>query len=154
MSKEYVSPVNIVNRRAKFEFEFINTYEAGIILTGTEIKSIRLGNVNLSDAYCYFTRGELYLKSMFIGEYEYGNKTNHETRRERKLLLKRSELRKLEKQLKEKGFTLVPYRLYLNERGFAKVEIALGRGKRIHDKRESIKERDTKRELDRIKKSY
>jgi len=145
-------PVNIVNRRAKFEYKFIDTYEAGISLTGTEIKSIRTSNANLSDAYCFFEDGELFVKSMFVGEYQHGNRENHETRRDRKLLLKRAELRRLEKRVKEKGFTIVPYRLYLNDRGYAKLEIALAQGKKVYDKRESIKEKDLKREMSRMKK--
>lgn len=144
-------PVNIENRRAKYEYTFIDTYEAGISLTGTEIKSIRQNNANLSDAYCYFEDGELFVKSMFVGEYEHGNRQNHEPRRDRKLLLKKQELRKLEKRVKERGFTIVPYRLYLNERGYAKLEIALAQGKKVYDKRKSIKEKDLKRELKQMK---
>lgn len=144
-------PVNIKNRRAKYEYTFLDTYEAGISLTGTEIKSIRQNNANLSDAYCYFEDGELFVKSMFVGEYEHGNRQNHEPRRDRKLLLKKQELRKLEKRVKERGFTIVPYRLYLNERGYAKLEIALAQGKKVYDKRKSIKEKDLKRELKQMK---
>ncbi|MEO0627694.1 MAG: SsrA-binding protein SmpB, partial [Bacteroidota bacterium] len=118
----------------------------------TEIKSIRAGNVNLSDAYCVFRDGELFLRSMFIAEYKHGNQFNHEERRERKLLLKRFELRRLEKKVKEKGLTIVPFQLYLNERGFAKVDIALAQGKKVYDKRESIKSRENKRALDRAMK--
>ncbi|NRB64929.1 MAG: SsrA-binding protein SmpB [Saprospiraceae bacterium] len=148
------TPVNIVNRRAKFEYSFLDTYEAGMSLTGTEIKSIRSNNANLSDAYCFFEGGELFIKSMFIGEYENGNRQNHETRRDRKLLLKRAELKRLDKRVKEKGLTIVPYRLYLNERGYAKIEIALAQGKKVYDKRESIKEKDLKREMSRAKKLF
>jgi SsrA-binding protein len=146
-------PIEVLNRRAKHEYTFLDTVEAGIILQGTEIKSIRLNQVNLRDAYCLFKKGELYLKSMYIKEYEHGNISNHEPRRTRKLLLKRSELRKLEKRVKERGFTIVPYRLYLNERGIAKIEIALAQGKKSFDKRESIKQKDQKRDLARVKKS-
>ena len=146
--------VEIVNRKADFEYSFIDTYEAGIILAGTEIKSIRKGNANLRDAYCYFKKGELYIKSLFIAEYSFGNQFNHEPRRIRKLLMRRGQLRKLEKQVKERGYTIVPVRLYINDRGFAKVEIALAQGKKVHDKRQSIKERDVKRDLSRIKKMY
>lgn len=146
--------VEIVNRKADFEYRFLDTYEAGIMLHGTEVKSIRLGNANLRDAYCFFRKGELFIKSLFIAEYEHGNMFNHESRRTRKLLLKRQQLRKLEKQLKEKGLTLVPIRLYINERGLTKVEIALAQGKKVYDKRESIKQKDIKRDLDRIKKMY
>jgi len=149
--KDDKGPVNIANRRAKYEYTFIDTYEAGISLTGTEIKSIRQSNANLSDAYCYFENGELFVKSMFVGEYKHGNRQNHEPRRDRKLLLKKQELRKLEKRVKERGFTIVPYRLYLNDRGFAKLEIALAQGKKVYDKRKSIKEKDLKRELKQMK---
>lgn len=144
----------IVNRKAKFEYHFLAEFEAGIILTGTEIKSIRLGEVNMKDSYCLFKDGELILKSLFIAEYKYGNQNNHETRRDRKLLLRKPELRKLEKKVKEKGFSIVPYRVYIGDRGFAKVEIILGQGKKAYDKRATIKERDNKRELDRVKKDY
>lgn len=146
--------VEIVNRRADFEYSFIDTFEAGIVLTGTEIKSIRKGNANLRDAYCYFKKGELYIKSLFIAEYSFAHQFNHETRRTRKLLLRRGQLRKLEKQVKERSYTIIPVRLYITDRGFAKIEIALAQGKKVHDKRQSIKERDVKRELSRIKKMY
>ncbi len=152
MAEKKQKTIEIVNRRARYEYAFIDTFEAGILLVGTEIKSIRKGNANLTDAYCFFRGGELFVKSMFIAEYEHGNVFNHETRRERKLLLRRAELRKLEKRVKERGFTIVPYRLYLTERGFAKLEIALVTGKKSFDKRESIKEKDSKRDLDRLKK--
>jgi len=151
-TKEY--DVEIINRKAGFEYRFLDTFEAGIMLHGTEVKSIRKGNANLRDAYCFFRKGELYIKSLFIAEYEHGNMFNHESRRTRKLLLKRRELGKLEKQLKEKGLTIVPIRLYINERGLAKLEIALAQGKKVYDKRESIKQKDVKRDLDRIKKMY
>ncbi|RMD74589.1 MAG: SsrA-binding protein SmpB [Bacteroidetes bacterium] len=143
------SPIEIVNKRAEFEYHLEEKFEAGIVLTGTEIKSIRQGHVSLTDAYCFFRKGELYVKNMYIKEYEFATHFNHEPRRERKLLLKKSELRKLEKRVKERGFTIVPYRLYINERGYAKLEIALARGKKSFDKRESIKERDVARELGR-----
>lgn len=144
--------LEVLNRKASYEYTFLETFDAGIQLLGTEIKSIRTGNVNLRDAYCVFNKGELYLRSLFIAEYKQGNQFNHEERRTRKLLLKKQELKKLEKKIKEKGFTVVPFRLYLNERGIAKIEIALAQGKKIHDKRESIKEKDNKREMDRVKK--
>jgi len=143
--------IEIVNRRASYEYHFLAEFEAGIVLTGTEIKSIRKGNVNLRDAYCTFKNGELFLNNMFIAEYKYGNQFNHEERRTRKLLLKRQELRKLEKRVKEKGLTIVPVRLFVNERGLAKVDIALAQGKKTYDKRDSIKEKDLKRDLARIK---
>lgn len=144
--------IEIVNRRAKFEYHFVDTYEAGLVLQGTEIKSIRQGNANLSDAYCYFKDGELYIKSMYIAEYENGTYANHEARRTRKILLHRRELKKLERRVKEKGMTIVPYRLYLSDRGIAKLEIALTQGKKSYDKRQTIKERDSKREMSRMKK--
>ncbi len=146
-------PIEILNKRAKHEYTFIDVVEAGIVLQGTEIKSIRQSKVNLRDAYCLFKKGELYIKSMFIKEYEHGNIFNHEPRRTRKLLLKKGELKKLEKRVKERGFTIVPYRLYLNERGIAKLEIALAQGKKTFDKRESIKQKDQKRDLARMKKN-
>ncbi|TXB60573.1 SsrA-binding protein SmpB [Phaeodactylibacter luteus] len=151
-TKEHAVEIN--NRKANFEYRFLDVLEAGIVLTGTEVKSLRRGNANLRDAYCFFRKGELYIKSLFIAEYDHGNLFNHEARRTRKLLLKRNQLRKLEKQLKEKGLTIVPSRLYINDRGFAKLEIALAQGKKVYDKRESIKQKDVKRDLDRIKKMY
>jgi len=144
----------IVNRKAKFEYHKVDSYEAGIALVGTEVKSIKLGNANLSDAYCLFEKGNLTLKSMYIAEYEYGNQNNHETRRDRRLLLRKSELKKIERKVTEKGMTLVPYKLYFSERGFIKIEIWLAQGKKAFDKRQTIKERDSKRQLDRIKKEY
>lgn len=142
----------IINRKAKFEYDFIQSYEAGIVLTGTEVKALREGLANLNDAYCLFEKGNLTVKSMFIAEYSHGTIYNHAARRDRRLLLRKAELRKLERRVTEKGMTIVPYRLYFSERGFVKLEIILGRGKRAFDKRESIKERDLKRDLDRMKK--
>lgn len=144
--------VQIVNRKAKFLYFFEQSFEAGLQLTGTEIKSIREGDVNLNDAYCTFNRGEIFVRSLFIGEYKFGNQQNHEPRRPRKLLLKKTEIRKLEKKLKEKGYTIIPYMLYVNDRGLAKLEIALAKGKKSFDKRESIKAKDQKRDLQRIEK--
>lgn len=144
--------VEIVNRKAKFEYHFLTEIEAGIILSGTEIKSIRANNANLKEAYCVFQNGELYIKGMHIAEYKYGTHNNHEPVRTRKLLVKKAELKKLERKVKEKGHTIVPYKLYISERGFAKVLIELAQGKKSYDKRESIKARDSKRDLDRIKK--
>ncbi len=143
-----------VNRKARFEYEFLESVEAGIKLTGTEIKSIRAGHVNLRDGYCVFDRGELVLRSLFIGEYKEGNQFNHEERRARKLLLKKQELRKWEKKVKEKGLTIIPYRVYINERGLAKVEVVLVQGKKVYDKRDTIRQRESKRQLDRVKKQY
>ena len=145
--------INIKNKRASFEFEFIEKYTAGIQLFGTEIKSIRAGKANLADAYCYFSGTELYVKSMYIAEYKFGSYYNHKEKRDRKLLLNRKELNKLERKTKESGLTIVPIRLFLNDKGFAKLEIALCRGKKHYDKRESIKQRDHKREMGRAMKN-
>jgi len=143
----------IVNRKAKFEYQFLQGFEAGIMLKGTEVKSMRTGDANLNDAYCIMINNELYIKSMFIAEYSHGNINNHETRRDRKLLVRKSERNKIDKKIKEKGFTLIPYRAYFSERGHVKVEIFLAQGKQGHDKRQTMKDRDSKRELDRIKKA-
>lgn len=142
----------IVNRKVKFEYFINQEYEAGIQLKGTEVKSLRAGNAHMNDAYCSFEHGELYIRNLFIAEYELGTVYNHEPKRTRKLLLRKPELRKIEKRVTEKGMTIVPYRIYFNDRGFAKIEIVLGQGKKTYDKRNSIKERDNKRDLDRIKK--
>lgn len=147
-----VTTKEIVNRKAQFEYHFIQTYEAGLVLTGTEVKALRLGMANLTDAYCLFERGNLVVKSMYIAEYDHGTIYNHDARRDRRLLLRKPELRKLEKRVNEKGYTIVPYKLYFNDRGFAKLEVALAQGKKSFDKRETIKERDNKRDLDRLKK--
>lgn len=152
MEQKKKKQVEIVNRRAEFEYHFLDTFEAGISLTGTEIKSLRGGNANINDAFCFFENGELYIKNMYIKEYAFATYFNHEARRTRKLLLRKLELRKLERRVKERGLTIVPYRLYFSERGFAKVEIALAQGKKSFDKRESIKEKDQRRDLDRMKK--
>ncbi len=152
MSKKYELP-EIVNRKAKFNFEFMESFKAGLVLTGTEIKSIKEGKVNLSDSYCYFRAGELWVKNLHISEYKFGSYANHEPLRIRKLLLTKREMRRLEGKLKEKGLTIVPYKIFFNERGIAKLEIELAKGKKSFDKRESIKERDTKKELDRVKKT-
>jgi SsrA-binding protein len=149
--QRFANDVNVRNRQATYEYELLDKYIAGIVLTGTEIKSIREGKINLQDGYGYFKNGELFVKGVNISPYAQGTHYNHEATRERKLLLKRSELKKLESRSEEKGLTLVPTRLFINDRGFAKMEIALGRGKKMHDKRDSIKERDAKRELDRMK---
>jgi len=150
MSK--VPNIEIINRKAKYEYQFLQEYEVGIVLQGTEVKSIKNGNVNLRDAYCLFIKDELYIKSMFIAEYSHGNIHNHESRRDRKLLLRKPELRKLHKKVKEKGLSIIPYKVYFSNRGLIKVQIALAQGKKVYDKRQSIKEREHKRDLDRIKK--
>ena len=146
--------INISNRRASFEYFFLETYTAGVVLTGTEIKSIREGKVNMTDAYCIFENGELWVRNLYIAEYEYGTDSNHLPRRNRKLLLRKPEMRKLERGVREKGSTIVPYKIFISDRGFAKVTIALARGKKMFDKRETIKEREGKRDLDRINKAY
>ena len=144
------SAINIKNRKASFDYEFVETYTAGIVLTGTEIKSIRLGKVSLVDTYCYFVGGELWVKNMNIAEYFYGSYNNHNARRERKLLLTKKELRSLQQEEKNPGFTIVPVRLFINEKGLAKLVIALARGKKEYDKRQSIKEKEDRREMDRM----
>ena len=149
--QRFSSNVNIKNRKASYEYEFLEKYLAGMVLRGTEIKSIRESRVNLQEAYCTFYGDELWIQNMHISAYEEGNILNHEPLRQRKLLLKKKELRKLKTKLEEKGLTIIPIRLFITDRGFAKVEIALAKGKKIHDKRESIKEKDVKRELNRIK---
>jgi SsrA-binding protein len=151
MKQRFSNDINIRNRQATFEYEILDKYVAGIALTGTEIKSIREGKANLQDGYCYINNGEVFVKGVNITPYAQGTHYNHEATRERKLLLKRSEINKLEGKVEEKGLTLVPLRLFINERGFAKLEIALGKGKKLHDKRDSIKEREAKRELSRMK---
>jgi SsrA-binding protein len=142
--------IEIKNRKATFEYEFVSTYEAGIVLTGTEVKSIKAGHANLNDAFCFFNGPDLWIHSMYIKEYDLGTHTNHASRKDRKLLLHKGELKKLERAMNEKGMTIVPYKLYVNERGYIKLEIALARGKKAYDKRASIKEKDTKREMDRM----
>ncbi len=142
--------VNIKNKRARFDYEILDTYTAGIVLTGTEIKSVRQGKASLADTYCYVNNGEAWLKNMHISEYSFGSYNNHEVRRDRKLLLQRKEIRRLEKDGKEAGFTIVPLRMFINERGLAKVVIGLGRGKKEYDKRQSIKEREDKRSIQRM----
>ena len=141
--------VNIVNRKASFEYQFIDKYTAGIMLMGTEIKSIREGKVNMQDGYCVFTRGELWLHNVHISTYTEGTHYNHEPMRARKLLLNKNELRKLERGTEEQGVTIIPTRIFINDRGFAKAEVALAKGKKLYDKRQDIKEKDVKRELDR-----
>jgi len=149
MAKEkFTDSVNIRNKKASFEYAFLDTYIAGIVLTGTEIKAIRMGNINLQEAYCFFSQnGELFVKNLHISKYNEGTYNNHEPMRERKLLLKKKELVKLLGKSEEKGLTIVPIRLFTNDRGFAKLEIALAKGKKLYDKREDIKSRDVKREL-------
>jgi|SRR5690554_2360153 SsrA-binding protein len=144
------TPINIKNKRATFDYELLDTYTAGIVLTGTEIKSIRLGKASLVDTYCLFERGELWVRNMHIAEYFYGTYNNHAARRDRKLLLNKSELRKLLRATKETGFTIVPVRLFINEKGLAKLVIAVAKGKKQYDKRQSLKEKEDKRSMDRM----
>lgn len=144
----------IVNRKAKYEYSFVQEFEAGMVLTGSEVKSIRQGNANLTDAYCLFIGDHLWVKNMYIAEYDQATMYNHETRRDRILLLKKTEIRKIKRRIEEKGMTLIPYKVYFNDRGFVKVLIALAQGKKSFDKRDDIKDRDIKRELDRVKKAH
>ena len=146
--------INIRNKRAYFNYEILEEFVAGIQLAGTEIKSLRLGKASLVDCYCYFSSSELYVRGMNIAEYDWGNLNNHAPKRDRKLLLNKRELQKLERASQDKGVTIVGLRVFINDRGFAKVVIGLARGKREYDKRETIKARDTKRELDAVKKMY
>ena len=143
-------PVNIKNKRATFDYELIDTYTAGIVLTGTEIKSIRMGKASLVDTYCYFANKELWVKNMHVAEYFYGSYNNHSARRERKLLLSKKELDKLVRDLKNPGFTVVPVRMFINEKGLAKLVIALAKGKKEYDKRQSLREKDDKRDMARM----
>lgn len=142
--------INIKNKKASYEFEFIDKFVAGLVLTGTEIKSIREGKVSLTEAFCYFRREELYIKQMHIAPYSMAASYNHDAVRERKLLLNKKELNKLQTKFAEKGLSIIPLRIFVNDRGLAKMEIALAKGKKIHDKRDSIKEKDAKRDLQRM----
>lgn len=144
--------INIKNRKASFEYHILNTYTAGLSLLGTEIKSIRNNKANISDAYCTFVDEELYVKNLHISEYANGGYNNHEPKRDRKLLLNKIEINKLLVKVKEKGNSIIPIRLFINQTGRCKLEISLAKGKKIYDKRESIKEKDQKREIDRIRK--
>jgi len=147
--------IKILNKKAKFEYEILDKYLAGIVLTGTEIKSIRSGKASIAESFCEFNdRHELFVINMTIQEYAFGNYYNHKPKAERKLLLNRRELKKLEREVAIKGHSIVPLKLFINDKGLAKLEIALGKGKKLYDKRETIKDRDNKRQLDRIKKSY
>ncbi|MCL1943031.1 MAG: SsrA-binding protein SmpB [Candidatus Azobacteroides sp.] len=142
--------IQIKNKRASFDYEFLDIYTAGIVLTGTEIKSIRHGKAGLVDSYCFFNAGELWIKNMNISEYSDGTYNNHQPRRERKLLLNKKELRKIERQVKETGLTIIPTKLFINERGLAKMVVAVAKGKKEYDKRQSIREKDDKRMMDRM----
>ena len=142
--------VNIKNRRATYDYAIVETFTAGIVLTGTEIKSLRQGKASIVDTFCYVDRGEVWVKNMYIAEYFYGTYNNHSARRDRKLLLQRKEIRRLEKDGKESGFTIVPLKLFINDRGLAKLVIGLARGKKEYDKRQSIREREDKRAIARM----
>lgn len=144
--------INIKNKRATFDYELLDTYTAGIVLTGTEIKSIRLGKASLVDTFCIIEKGELWVRNMYIAEYFYGTYNNHAARRDRKLLLNRKELKKIERGVKETGFTIVPTRLFINDRGLAKLVVAVAKGKKQYDKRQSLREKDDKRQMDRVMK--
>jgi SsrA-binding protein len=141
--------MEIKNRTAFFEYHIDDKYDAGMVLTGTEIKSLREGKASFNDSYCYFHKGELWVKNLHITEYSHGAYANHDPLQERKLLLTKKELKKLEAKTKEKGYTIIPIRIFFSEKGLAKIQIGLGKGKKLHDKRESIKQRDTEREMKR-----
>ena len=147
--------INIQNKRARFEYEILDEYIAGIVLSGTEIKSIRNSKASITESFCEFNeKGELFAVNMFIEEYAFGTRFNHRPRGSRKLLLKKIELKKLNREVRNTGLTIVPLKLFINDKGFAKITIALARGKKLFDKRETLKDRDNKRDLDRVKKSF
>lgn len=146
--------VNIKNKKAYFEYEILEKFTAGIMLKGTEIKSIRQSKASIKEAYCVIQNDEIFIRNMFVNEYENGNIYNHEPKRDRKLLLNKTEINKLNKGVKQKGNTIVPLHLFVNAKGYAKIEIALTKGKKIHDKRQDLKEKDTKREMERVKKQF
>lgn len=147
--------INIKNKRARFDYEILDTFTAGIVLRGTEIKSLRLGKASLSQSFCEFNeRGELFVTNMQVDPYSHGGHYNHRPKAERKLLLNKRELKKLRKEVMASGLTIIPLNLFINDRGLAKVNIALAKGKKLYDKRETIKDRDNKRDLSRIKKSF
>ncbi|MBQ7735050.1 MAG: SsrA-binding protein SmpB [Bacteroidales bacterium] len=145
MPKKPTADINIKNRKAEYEYHLLSTFTAGIVLTGTEIKSIRAGKVNLTDSYCSFINGELWAHNIHISEYANGSYNNHEPKRDRKLLLNKKELKKIQSKLNDRGMTIIPTRMWINENGYAKLDIALARGKKMFDKRDSIKEKDQRR---------
>lgn len=142
--------INIRNKRAAFDYELIERFTAGIVLTGTEIKSIRLGKASLVDSFCIFEKGELWVKNLHITTYFYGSYNNHEARRDKKLLLNKSELNKISRLTKQSGFTIIPTRLFINDKGLAKLNIAIAKGKKEYDKRNSLREKEDKRAMDRM----
>lgn len=148
------SPVSIRNKKASFEYFFVDTYTAGIVLTGTEIKSIRLGKASLVDSYCYIHNGEIWVKGMNISPYFFGSYNNHEAKRDRKLLLTKREIHKLQEATKQVGFTIVPTLVFIDAKGRVKVDIALAKGKKEYDKRQTLKEKEDRREMDRAMKHY
>lgn len=148
------SPIQIRNKKASFEYYFIETFTAGIVLTGTEIKSIRQGKASLVDSYCYIHKGEVWMKGMNVSPYFYGSFSNHEAKRDRKLLLTRREIHKLEEATKQVGFTIVPTLVFIDDNGRAKVDVALARGKKEFDKRQTMKEKEDRREMDRVVKRF
>jgi SsrA-binding protein len=141
--------MEIRNRTATFEYFIEDRFDAGMVLTGTEVKALREGKASFNDSYCLMDHGELYIKGLHISPYSHGSYANHTPTRDRKLLLKKKEINKIVQKLKEKGYTIIPLKIYFNERGFAKIQIGLGKGKKLHDKRETIKERETEREIKR-----
>jgi SsrA-binding protein len=146
--------INIKNRKAKFEYEFLETYVAGIKLAGTEIKAIRMGKASITESFCEFQNNELFVINMHVEEYSHATHFNHNPKSERKLLMQKRELKKLEKEVKNSGLTIIPIKLFINDRGIAKLKITLAKGKKLYDKRETIKDRDNKRSLARIKKDF
>lgn len=146
--------VSISNRKARFEYEILEVYTAGLQLQGTEIKSLRSGNANLAEAFCYVKEDEVWVTGMYIAEYSYGSYLNHEPKRLRKLLLNKKEIKSIVSALQDVGITIVPLKLYINSKGWAKIEIALARGKKMHDKRQDLKQKDDKRQMDRALKDY
>ncbi|MFT4877209.1 MAG: SsrA-binding protein [bacterium] len=152
--KEKVQSVSILNRKARFEYELLEFFTAGLKLQGTEIKSLRGGNANLAEAYCYEKDGEVWVTGMFIAEYSYGSYLNHEPKRLRKLLLNKKEINTIADALQDVGITIIPLKLFVNNKGWAKIDIALARGKKLHDKRHDLKAKDDKRQMDRAMKGY
>ncbi len=152
--KKNTNTINIKNRKARFEYEILDKYVAGIKLAGTEIKAIKQGKASIAESFCEFQNNELFVINMHVEEYSHATHFNHNPKSERKLLLQRRELRKLEKEVRNSGLTIIPLRVFINDRGLAKMQIALAKGKKLYDKRETIKDRESKRKLDRIKKEY